>query len=52
MVRHENRTRPMPYAIKGMTPPTPSGARALTRLHCYKGAEHAHAAQKPEKIEF
>ena len=26
--------------------------RALTRLHCYQGAEHAHAAQKPEKIEF
>ena len=28
------------------------GAKALTRLHCYQGAEHAHAAQKPEKIEF
>ena len=26
--------------------------KALTRLHCYQGAEHAHAAQKPEKIEF
>ena len=24
------------------------GKHAMTRLHLYKGAEHAHAAQKPE----
>ena len=39
-------------AVKGMIPSNPIGAKALTRLHCYQGAEHAHAAQKPEKIEF
>ena len=39
-------------AIKGMIPSNTIGAKALTRLHCYQGAEHAHAAQKPEKIEF
>ena len=42
----------MTYAIKGMIPSNTIGAKALTRLHCYQGAEHAHAAQKPEKIEF
>jgi len=40
------------YAVKGMIPSNTIGAKALTRLHCYQGAEHAHAAQKPEKIEF
>ena len=42
----------MTYAVKGMIPSNTIGAKALTRLHCYQGAEHAHAAQKPEKIEF
>ena len=28
------------------------GAKAMTRLHCYKTAEHVHAAQKPEAVEF
>ena len=48
----ENSNLAMTYAIKGMIPSNTIGAKALTRLHCYKGAEHAHAAQKPEKIEF
>ena len=39
-------------AVKGMLPKNTLGKNALTRLHCYQGAEHAHAAQKPEKIEF
>ncbi len=42
----------MTYAVKGMVPSNTLGAKALTRLHCYKGAEHANAAQKPEKVEF
>ena len=42
----------MTYAVKGMVPSNTLGAKAMTRLHCYKGAEHAQAAQKPEKIEF
>ena len=39
-------------AVKGMIPDTVIGRQALTRLRCYKGAEHLHAAQKPEVYEF
>ena len=35
-------------AVKGMLPKNSVGRTALTRLHLYKGAEHLHAAQKPE----
>ena len=35
-------------AVKGMLPKNSIGRTALTRLHLYKGAEHLHAAQKPE----
>ena len=35
-------------AVKGMLPKNTLGQNALTRLHLYKGAEHPHAAQKPE----
>lgn len=38
----------MELAVKGMLPKNTLGATALTRLHVYKGAEHKHAAQKPE----
>ena len=39
-------------AVKGMIPDTKIGREALTRLRVDKGAEHAHAAQKPEVREF
>ena len=39
-------------AVKGMIPDTKIGREALTRLRVYRGAEHAHAAQKPEVREF
>lgn len=42
----------MQLAVKGMIPDTTLGRKALTRLHIYKGAEHKHAAQKPEVREF
>jgi large subunit ribosomal protein L13 len=42
----------MTYAVKGMVPSNTLGAKAMTRLHCYKTAEHAHVAQKPEVVEF
>ena len=48
----ENSDKAMTYAVKGMIPSNTIGTKAMTRLHCYQGAEHAHAAQKPEKIEF
>ena len=35
-------------AVKGMLPKNAIGRTAMTRLHLYKGEEHAHAAQKPE----
>ena len=35
-------------AVKGMLPKNTLGKHALTRLHLFKGAEHNHAAQKPE----
>ena len=38
----------MELAVKGMLPKNTLGRAALTRLKLYKGAEHKHAAQKPE----
>ena len=38
----------MEVAVKGMLPKNTLGKHALTRLHLFKGAEHIHAAQKPE----
>ena len=38
----------MELAVKGMLPKNTIGKNAMTRLHVYKDAEHAHAAQKPE----
>ena len=42
----------MTKAIKGMIPDNTLGRNALTRLRVYAGAEHAHAAQKPEAVEL
>ena len=38
----------MTKAIKGMLPHNTVGAKSLTRLRVYAGAEHENAAQKPE----
>ena len=37
-------------AIKGMLPKGALGNQMLTKLHVYAGAEHPHAAQKPEAL--
>lgn len=42
----------MELAVKGMIPDTVIGRQALTRLRVYKGADHKHAAQKPEVWAF
>lgn len=42
----------MTLAVKGMISDTVIGRQALTRLRVFKGAEHVHAAQKPEAWEF
>ena len=39
-------------AVKGMIPDNTIGREALTRLRVYAGADHKHAAQKPETREF
>ena len=49
------RTKPtfaVEKAVKGMIPDTTIGRKALTRLRVYAGAEHVHAAQKPEVVEL
>ena len=48
----ENSDKAMYIAVKGMIPANTLGAKAMTRLRCYKGAEHDQAAQKPEVYEF
>ena len=42
----------MELAVKGMLPHNSIGAKSATRLKVYAGAEHAHAAQKPEAYEI
>ena len=37
-------------AIKGMLPKSVLGRQIITKLHVYSGAEHPHAAQKPEEL--
>lgn len=39
-------------AVKGMLPKGPLGRQMIKKLHVYAGPEHAHAAQKPEVLEF
>ncbi len=46
----ENSPKAVEQAVKGMLPKTSLGRKQFTRLHVYKGAEHEHAAQKPEQI--
>ena len=38
----------MKLAVRGMLPRNVIGRDSLTRLRVYRGAEHQHAAQKPE----
>jgi large subunit ribosomal protein L13 len=37
-------------AVRGMLPKNRLGRRLFTKLKVYRGAEHPHAAQKPEMI--
>lgn len=38
------------HAVKGMLPKGPLGKTMYRKLHVYAGAEHEHAAQKPEVL--
>ncbi len=39
-------------AVKGMLPKGPLGREMYKKLFVYAGAEHPHAAQKPEELTF
>lgn len=39
-------------AVRRMLPKNTLGKKMLTKLRVYKGAEHGHAAQKPETLEL
>ena len=43
----KNPERAVMLAVKGMLPKNSIGAKSLTRLKVYAGAEHDNAAQKP-----
>ena len=49
---NETPEKVMELAVKGMVPDNTIGREALTRLRVYAGAEHPHAAQQPEVLEF
>lgn len=40
------------HAVKGMLPKNRLGKKIIKKLKVYKGAEHPHTAQKPEKLTF
>ena len=42
----------MQVAVNGMIPDTVIGRNERRRLHVYAGAEHPHAAQKPESYQL
>ena len=44
--------RVIEHAVKGMLPKNALGRKMFCKLHVYAGAEHPHAAQKPETLEF
>ena len=50
MEKHPERV--IELAVKGMLPKGPLGRQMYTKLHVYAGAEHPHAAQKPEVLTF
>ena len=39
-------------AVKGMLPRGPLGRQMFRKLRVYAGAEHKHAAQQPQPLEF
>ena len=44
--------RVIEHAVKGMLPKNALGRKMFGKLHVYAGADHPHAAQKPEKLEI
>ena len=50
LAKHPERV--IEFSVKGMLPKGPLGREMMTKLHVYAGAEHPHAAQKPEVLTF
>jgi large subunit ribosomal protein L13 len=48
----EDPCKAMELAVKGMIPDTTIGRSAMLRLRLFTGAEHSHAAQKPQAWEL
>jgi large subunit ribosomal protein L13 len=44
--------RALRLAVKGMLPKNSLGAAMLRKLKIFPGAEHAHAAQQPQKLDL
>jgi large subunit ribosomal protein L13 len=51
-MRSKYPTKMLELAIKGMLPKNSLGRQMFTKLNVYAGAEHPHAAQKPEAYEL
>ncbi len=51
-MRQDKPERLVETAVRGMLPKNRLGRRLFTKLKVYRGAEHPHAAQKPEVITF
>ena len=45
-------TQMIELAVKGMLPKNSLGRKMFGKLNVYAGAEHPHAAQKPEAYEL
>lgn len=48
----KNPVRAVEKAIKGMLPKNSLAAQQISKLKVYRGAEHPHAAQKPQTFEI
>ncbi|MBR3864007.1 MAG: 50S ribosomal protein L13 [Clostridia bacterium] len=49
----ENKSDVVVYeAVKGMIPHNALGRKVIQKLRIYKGADHGHAAQKPEVLKI
>jgi large subunit ribosomal protein L13 len=49
-IRARHPERLILHAVKGMIPKNRLGARLLTKLKVYKGADHPHSAQQPAPL--
>ncbi len=47
----EKPDRVIAHAVKGMLPHNRLGRKLLKKLHVYRGREHPHQAQEPERVQ-